>query len=118
MEWAAAQPWSTGNVGMVGNSYSGSIQYAVAAEHPPHLKALSAGGSNTSRYRDWLMIGGMFHQGNTGTWGLTSTRARTGIEDASRSGETANARRLSPSRSRWTGIGSCASIRCRTSGGR
>ena len=78
VEWAAAQPWSTGNVGMVGNSYSGSIQYAVAAEHPPHLKALSAAGSNTSRYRDWLMIGGMFHQGNTGTWGLVGNNPRTG----------------------------------------
>src|SRR6266540_17257 len=30
VEWAAAQPWSNGNVGMVDGSYSGFTQYAVA----------------------------------------------------------------------------------------
>jgi putative CocE/NonD family hydrolase len=39
-EWIAAQPWSDGNVGMVGHSYSGYIQLRGAAESPPHLKAI------------------------------------------------------------------------------
>ncbi|WP_032809535.1 CocE/NonD family hydrolase [Mesorhizobium sp. WSM1293] len=40
IEWIAEQSWSDGNVGMVGNSYSGSSQLWVAAERPPHLKAI------------------------------------------------------------------------------
>ena len=40
VEWAAAQPWSTGKVGMLGASYSGLTQYLVAPTRPPHLEAL------------------------------------------------------------------------------
>jgi putative CocE/NonD family hydrolase len=40
VEWAAAQPWSSGQVGMLDGSYSGSTQYAAAPTRPPHLRAL------------------------------------------------------------------------------
>ncbi|AZV19417.1 MAG: CocE/NonD family hydrolase [Mesorhizobium sp.] len=40
VEWIARQPWSDGNVGMVGNSSAGSSQLWVAAERPPHLRAI------------------------------------------------------------------------------
>lgn len=40
IEWAGAQPWSSGNVGMADGSYSGFTQYMVAPTRPPHLKAL------------------------------------------------------------------------------
>ncbi|WP_244440109.1 CocE/NonD family hydrolase [Mesorhizobium metallidurans] len=40
VEWIASQPWSDGNVGMIGNSSAGSSQLWVAAENPPHLKAI------------------------------------------------------------------------------
>ena len=40
VEWCAAQPWSTGNVGMIGGSYLGFVQWAAARENPPHLKCL------------------------------------------------------------------------------
>src|SRR5882762_3981862 len=40
VEWAAAQPWSDGNVGMVGISYFAGTQLAAAVERPPHLKAI------------------------------------------------------------------------------
>ena len=40
IEWAAAQEWCDGNVGMVGVSYYGAIQLAAAALQPPHLKAI------------------------------------------------------------------------------
>ncbi len=41
VEWAAAQPWSNGRVGMYGVSYSGMSQWAAAAARPPHLLALA-----------------------------------------------------------------------------
>lgn len=37
VEWAAAQPWSTGRVGTWGPSALGVVQYETAAERPPHL---------------------------------------------------------------------------------
>jgi putative CocE/NonD family hydrolase len=40
IEWAAAQPWSTGDVGTFGLSYPGAVQWLAAVESPPHLKAL------------------------------------------------------------------------------
>ncbi|MET0475605.1 MAG: CocE/NonD family hydrolase [Mycobacterium sp.] len=40
VEWAAAQPWSDGNVGMIGISYFAMTQLEAAVERPPHLKAI------------------------------------------------------------------------------
>jgi len=40
VEWAAAQPWSDGNVGMIGISYFACTQMEAAVERPPHLKAI------------------------------------------------------------------------------
>lgn len=38
VEWLAQQPWSNGNVGMYGISYSGFTALQVALHRPPHLK--------------------------------------------------------------------------------
>ena len=38
--WLGTQPWSTGKVGMIGGSYVGAIQYLVADQQNPYLKAL------------------------------------------------------------------------------
>lgn len=40
VEWCAAQPWSSGSVGMIGGSYLGFVQWAAAREGSPHLKCL------------------------------------------------------------------------------
>jgi uncharacterized protein len=40
IEWAAAQPWSDGNIGTFGLSYPGAVQWLAAIENPPHLKAM------------------------------------------------------------------------------
>ena len=39
-EWFAAQPWSTGRVGMIGRSYLGITQLFAASQAPPHLVAI------------------------------------------------------------------------------
>jgi putative CocE/NonD family hydrolase len=39
-EWLAAQPWSTGKVGMCGISYQGMTQLLAASAAPPHLTAI------------------------------------------------------------------------------
>ena len=40
VEWVAAQPWSDGNVGTLGNSYLGMNQWEAATLRPPHLRTM------------------------------------------------------------------------------
>lgn len=40
IEWAGAQEWSNGNVGLSGVSYLAVSQWSVAPLRPPHLKAI------------------------------------------------------------------------------
>ena len=40
IEWAAAQPWCSGKVGLNGISYYASNQWRAAALQPPHLAAI------------------------------------------------------------------------------
>jgi len=40
VEWIASQPWCDGQVGMMGGSYGGLVQWMAARERPPHLRAL------------------------------------------------------------------------------
>lgn len=82
VHWAGVQPWSTGNVGMAGTSNPSNMQWLVAAEQPPHLKALCIAGGSTSNYRDVFYQGGMFQEYYTGHWALVSQQqsGRDGAE--------------------------------------
>jgi len=63
VEWAAHQPWCNGNVGMLGISYPAFIQYLVAAQQPPHLKAIFPHDGWGDMYRDVSHHGGIFMHG-------------------------------------------------------
>src|SRR6266567_2743576 len=63
VEWAAAQPWSNGIVGMWGPSYMAISQLFTAAQQPPHLKAIFPIVPMGDSYRDMVFPGG---QNNTG----------------------------------------------------
>jgi putative CocE/NonD family hydrolase len=41
VEWIANQPWCDGNVGTAGGSFLGTVQWVLAKENPPHLKAIA-----------------------------------------------------------------------------
>ncbi|MGI9557550.1 MAG: CocE/NonD family hydrolase, partial [Solirubrobacterales bacterium] len=59
VEWVAAQPWCDGNVGMTGISYLAFIQYLVAAQRPPHLRAIFPHDGWADLYRDIMYQGGI-----------------------------------------------------------
>ena len=59
VEWIAAQPWCDGNVGMVGVSYYGAVQLNVAANQPPHLKAIMPWNAPADFYREATHHGGI-----------------------------------------------------------
>jgi hypothetical protein len=50
--WLAAQPWCTGKVGMMGNSWGGFNALQVAARRPPALGAIITSCSTDDRYAD------------------------------------------------------------------
>jgi predicted acyl esterase len=60
IEWAGTQPWSNGNVGLLGVSYYAANQYRVATLKPPHLKAFIPWEGGSDPYRDLSYQGGMF----------------------------------------------------------
>lgn len=62
IEWAAAQDWSDGSVGLYGGSYNATIQWNVAALRPPALKAIAPLASDGDAYRDLAYPGGIFLQ--------------------------------------------------------
>ena len=50
--WIAAQPWSNGNVGMMGISWGGFNALQLAARRPPALKAVISVASTVDRFAD------------------------------------------------------------------
>jgi uncharacterized protein len=69
VEWISGQSWCNGNVGMIGDSYFGKIQYSVAAQKPPHLKCIVPYDAGTDQYRDVCYQGGAFWAQFLGMWG-------------------------------------------------
>jgi predicted acyl esterase len=59
IEWAAAQEWSNGRVGLNGISYYAINQWQVASLQPPHLAAICAWEGAGDFYRDWSYHGGI-----------------------------------------------------------
>ena len=59
IEWAAAQSWSTGKIGLCGISYLAMNQWQVAALQPPHLTAMCVWEGAADYYRDLAWHGGI-----------------------------------------------------------
>lgn len=58
IDWAAAQPWSTGKIGMSGGSYAGITQLRAAENAPPALKAIFPVEPGSDLMRDVVAPGG------------------------------------------------------------
>ena len=87
--WAAAQPWSTGAVGMIGGSYFGATQWTAATQAPEALRAIAPFVTTDQYYDGWAYQGGAFQLGFNLHWTLSSLalgevvrRMRTGAATA------------------------------------
>jgi putative CocE/NonD family hydrolase len=67
VEWAAAQPWCDGNVGMLGISYFAMTQLCAAVTRPPHLKAIFPLAVSGSPY-DAAWHNGLLNSGFVSPW--------------------------------------------------
>lgn len=68
IEWAAAQPWSSGKIGLLGISYYAAGQWMIAAQRPPHLAAMLPWQGTSDFYRDRTRQGGILCCGFTKRW--------------------------------------------------
>ena len=68
VEWAAAQEWSDGNVGLWGASYLAINQLFTAALQPPSLKAIFPIVPSADTYRDIVMAGGQVNTAFIPLW--------------------------------------------------
>ncbi len=72
VEWTAAQPWSTGKVGMFGGSYVGATQWLAAMSKPPHLTAIAPSITASEYYEGWTYQGGAFQLFFNLSWAVTN----------------------------------------------
>ena len=70
VEWAAAQPWSDGKIGMVGASYVGATQWLAATTKPPHLVTIVPNVTASNYHNGWTYQGGAFELGFNVSWTL------------------------------------------------
>ena len=68
IEWAGVQPWSNGNVGMWGISFTAASQLTVASLQPPHLKAIVPHSGDIDQYRDIVYQGGLYYKDYRENW--------------------------------------------------
>ena len=57
VEWAAAQDWCSGSVGVYGISYGGIMALAIASQRPPHLKAIAPMYGPSDVRSEWIAPG-------------------------------------------------------------
>jgi putative CocE/NonD family hydrolase len=62
LDWIAAQNWCDGNIGMYGDSFQAMIQFAAAATHNPHLKAIFPTSSGFDMYSSVTYPGGVYNK--------------------------------------------------------
>ncbi|KTR23738.1 hypothetical protein NS330_03120 [Curtobacterium citreum] len=80
IEWAGAQRWSTGKVGLLGISYYGLSQWAAAARKPKYLTAMIPWEGAADSYRDIHRHGGILNNVFLSGWwkGVSSTQNGAG----------------------------------------
>ena len=68
IEWAGAQDWCNGKVGLLGISYYAAGQWMVASYRPKYLAAILPWAGTCDFYRDRTRHGGIFVNGFVGRW--------------------------------------------------
>jgi uncharacterized protein len=71
VEWAAALPYASGKVGMLGASYNGATQMLAAIAHPPHLAGICPVITASNYHDGWTYQGGAFELWFNGSWTTT-----------------------------------------------
>jgi putative CocE/NonD family hydrolase len=68
IEWIATQPWSNGRIAMRGSSYTGTNQWYIAREQPPHLSCITPSATLGRPMQDVPYFDGAFAVGWAIDW--------------------------------------------------
>jgi uncharacterized protein len=80
IEWIARQPWSNGQVAMLGGSYRATVQWLAARERPPHLTCLLSQAPGGEWFQTVPYNGGAFQmEWSLSYLNLTSGRLNNGV---------------------------------------
>lgn len=79
VEWAAAQPWCTGKVGITGISYYSVMAWRIAERQPPHLAAILPWEGLNDYYRDLTRHGGILSEFMKKWAGIQSRTVQYGV---------------------------------------
>ncbi|KAH6209133.1 hypothetical protein HBI15_155430 [Parastagonospora nodorum] len=81
IEALAKMDWCNGSVGLAGNSHLGIVQWFIAAEKPPSLKAIAPWEACGDLYREQFVRGGAWDNGLFDFITQHVIRGRNGLED-------------------------------------
>jgi hypothetical protein len=73
VEWIAAQRWSNGKIGGIGQSYFARSQWFMATQNPPHLACVAPYDGHIDTYRDSAYTGGIPGNYPTSWWDQVRT---------------------------------------------
>jgi len=86
VEWAAAQQWSTGKVGLFGGSYVGLTQWQPAIHTPPHLAAIAPQVTASDYHDKWTYVNGAFDLWFAQSWLLLTFAGEQYMRDLEAAG--------------------------------
>jgi uncharacterized protein len=68
VEWCGHQSWANGEVGMIGASYAGAVQWLAAVEAPPSLRCIVPAVTSSDHYEGWTYRSGALQWGFIVSW--------------------------------------------------
>jgi uncharacterized protein len=74
IEWIAQQPWSSGKIGAIGQSYYAMSQWAMASERPPHLTCIAPYDGHTDLCSFGAHSGGIPNEPFVCAWWIETMR--------------------------------------------
>ena len=83
LNWTVVQPWCDGNIGMIGASYGGLVQWAAAASGNKNLKAIISQVSTGSPFIDFPRKGGTIASGVL-AWSFMMSDGKINLQAAAR----------------------------------
>ncbi|WWD19964.1 hypothetical protein CI109_104437 [Kwoniella shandongensis] len=81
IEAIAKKEWCNGNIGLAGNSHLGIVQWFIAQQQPPSLKAIAPWEACSDLYREQFVRGGIFNISNFDFIANNILQGGTGVED-------------------------------------
>ncbi|MCF8069229.1 MAG: CocE/NonD family hydrolase [Desulfobacterales bacterium] len=81
VEWIAGQPWCSGNIGMMGESYYGYTCWAAAVANPPYLTCIAPSTTSMDIHNNWIYNNGAFCMQTMGVWASEMNYRETQNQD-------------------------------------